>query len=168
MSTCPECGRECKKNIKTTCRPCYVKKRRLARPNAECHPERKEHCRGICRPCYDKGFRAQKANCHPDRVHAAKGLCTRCYAALPENKERRNQQRRLQKYGLIDTEYQQIMTTQNNVCPICYEDVEVVDHCHKTNKVRGLLCRKCNVGLGCFRDNEEYLTNAINYLSRNR
>ena len=41
-----------------------------------------------------------------------------------------------------------------------------IDHCHATNKVRGILCSKCNSGLGMFRDNIEYLAEAIKYLTK--
>ncbi|WP_225102842.1 endonuclease domain-containing protein [Streptomyces sp. CoH27] len=41
-----------------------------------------------------------------------------------------------------------------------------VDHCHRTSKVRGLLCRACNLGIGHFDDNLDVLRNAIVYLQR--
>ena len=43
----------------------------------------------------------------------------------------------------------------------------VVDHCHKTGKIRGLICDSCNVGLGRFKDNIDNLKNAIKYLEKN-
>ncbi|MGD0290750.1 MAG: endonuclease domain-containing protein [Candidatus Binataceae bacterium] len=42
------------------------------------------------------------------------------------------------------------------------------DHCHKTNRQRGLLCSSCNMGLGLFRDDPALLASAIKYLDRNR
>lgn len=41
-----------------------------------------------------------------------------------------------------------------------------VDHDHNTNKIRGLLCSRCNMGLGFFDDSIEGLTKAINYLKK--
>ena len=60
---------------------------------------------------------------------------------------------------------------QGGVCEICKQMCPTgkrlaVDHCHKTNNVRGLLCSECNTGLGKFRDNTELLLKAINYLEK--
>ena len=58
------------------------------------------------------------------------------------------------KYNLTLEDYDRMMTEQNNKCAICKEKFTesfkdwnrpCVDHNHQTNKVRGLLCRKCNV-----------------------
>ena len=59
-------------------------------------------------------------------------------------------------------------TNQNNKCLICGNEQDgkdlAIDHCHTTNKVRGLLCNSCNLGLGCFKDNLDILASAIKYL----
>ena len=60
---------------------------------------------------------------------------------------------------------------QGNVCKICKQPNATktksrlcLDHCHKTGKVRGLLCDSCNKGLGNFKDNINLLSNALEYL----
>lgn len=39
-----------------------------------------------------------------------------------------------------------------------------VDHCHTSNKVRGLLCGGCNVGIGMFREDKAIFLAALAYL----
>ncbi len=61
---------------------------------------------------------------------------------------------------------------QDGCCAICkrhqseFTKSLFIDHCHKTNKVRGLLCHNCNIGLGSFKDNIELMKNGINYLNK--
>ena len=77
----------------------------------------------------------------------------------------------IHKRGLSLEEYETMYEAQGGRCAICntHEDeldrVLSIDHCHDTLKVRGLLCDRCNHGLGHFRDNPEYLRAAIEYLS---
>jgi DNA repair exonuclease SbcCD ATPase subunit len=56
------------------------------------------------------------------------------------------------KYGLTQEQYDKIVETQKGKCPICKRDLAgaktAVDHCHKTNVVRGILCSKCNLAEG--------------------
>lgn len=74
------------------------------------------------------------------------------------------------KYGITTDDYNRMVENQNNKCKICGTNEPrgiggwKVDHCHTTGKVRGLLCNNCNVGLGYFQDNIEYLEAAIQYL----
>lgn len=72
-------------------------------------------------------------------------------------------------YGLSFDEYMRMVESQGGKCAICGKKLSGVrgvniDHCHKTGKVRGLLCRSCNLGLGFFRDNNDILDKAIQYL----
>lgn len=70
------------------------------------------------------------------------------------------------KYGLTYEEYEDMLKKQEGRCLICNEISSLhVDHCHRTNKVRGLLCISCNGGLGMFKDNKQSLAKAIEYLS---
>lgn len=72
---------------------------------------------------------------------------------------------RKNKYNLSNDEYQSLFEKQECVCAICgKQDILQVDHNHKTGKVRGLLCGKCNKALGLFDDNADAINNAIIYL----
>lgn len=70
------------------------------------------------------------------------------------------------KYGISEEDHYEMMASQEGRCKICLEDLTdpQVDHCHSSGKVRGLLCRRCNMGLGHFKDNVQTLENAIKYL----
>jgi Recombination endonuclease VII len=60
-----------------------------------------------------------------------------------------------------------MVAKQNGLCAICKRKPAkklCVDHCHATGIVRGLLCRKCNTGLGCYEDNPTFLRSATAYL----
>lgn len=83
----------------------------------------------------------------------------------------------IKKYYNLDWDvYCRMFASQEGKCKICdtqislYKDKKskaettAVDHCHTTGRVRGLLCSKCNKGLGLFDDNIELLKIAIDYL----
>jgi hypothetical protein len=71
-------------------------------------------------------------------------------------------------YNIDEEKFQRLSDAQNGLCAICGKPPRSsrlgVDHDHKTNEFRGLLCEKCNYGLGMFDDNTEYLSKAIKYL----
>ena len=107
-------------------------------------------------------------------VRAGKGLfCNaKCYQryrsenSLPQALQNRAQQIK-HKYGLDYDDYLGMIDSQNNQCFICgkeFDKTPFIDHCHKTGKVRGLLCPACNTGLGVFKDDPELLQRAIEYL----
>jgi hypothetical protein len=93
------------------------------------------------------------------------------------NKARKEKNRNVyykKRYGIDLQEYNKLLISQNNECAICKIDENeikhgrntyfAVDHCHKTGKVRGLLCYKCNSVLGFVNDSIDNLGNAIKYL----
>lgn len=72
------------------------------------------------------------------------------------------------KYGLTKDNYDRLLLDQDGKCRICKKSdggYLHIDHCHDTGKIRGLLCQRCNIGLGQFRNSVENLQNAIRYLS---
>ncbi len=77
------------------------------------------------------------------------------------------------KYGVTKEAFDSLLARQDGRCAICNVQIEDdarthVDHDHVTSLVRGLLCRSCNLGLGHFKDSEERLALAIEYLRRSR
>jgi hypothetical protein len=83
-------------------------------------------------------------------------------------------------YGITVDDYYKMLDAQGGGCAICatrvpsqrkrkYVKTEMffVDHCHATGKVRGLLCSRCNRGIGFFDDNPSRLEMAATYLKDN-
>lgn len=82
------------------------------------------------------------------------------------------------RYGISIKQYQKLFNFQGGVCAICggketrknkYIGIAKlsIDHDHKTHKIRGLLCNKCNACLGLIDDNKEILQKMIKYLENN-
>jgi hypothetical protein len=74
------------------------------------------------------------------------------------------------RYGITIEDYDRMFKEQNGRCAICKTDKPIrehfhIDHCHETKKVRGLLCIRCNSGLGSFKDSKKLLWIAMNYLN---
>lgn len=79
--------------------------------------------------------------------------------------------RQLAKYGLTPQSWQNLFDSQGGRCAICGTDVNGkkrfhVDHDHTSGAVRGILCTKCNVGIGALKDDPEIVFNAYLYLSK--
>jgi hypothetical protein len=69
--------------------------------------------------------------------------------------------------NLSEADFLDLLDEQMGKCAICGwagNERLYVDHDHRTGRVRGLLCNRCNVGLGCFRDQIDDLSRAIIYL----
>lgn len=73
-----------------------------------------------------------------------------------------------QRYGMSITEFADRVELQGSRCAICRNLSKslVVDHCHAQNKVRDLLCQRCNSLLGLAEDQIEILTSAVDYIVR--
>ena|ERR1700693_4932804 len=93
-----------------------------------------------------------------------------------EYREKRKEYTKLRliqiKYGLSPKEYKELFNQTNNECPVCnvifYSNGNgshaCVDHNHTTGKIRGIICRNCNVALGNTKDNPKILRALIEYL----
>lgn len=90
--------------------------------------------------------------------HGRYGICKKCMAVND----------RCKRYGITADQYQTMLDIQDGLCLICGDTMQqpCVDHCHKTGKVRGLLCGLCNTSLGGFGDSVKNLEAAISYLRK--
>ena len=104
------------------------------------------------------------------------GLQTYCKQC---GKEKQSQWYYQRKHKITLEERDAFLAKQDGKCAICGNPTEfkqkserdcnigtdaVIDHCHTTLKIRGVLCGFCNTGLGAFKDNPFSLENAIKYL----
>ena len=92
--------------------------------------------------------------------------------AKPEFRRRQTDLRLQREYGITINDYEKIFEEQGGCCAICgIHQSELkksldIDHCHTSGKVRGLLCNKCNQGLGLFQEERDFLASAISYLQQ--
>jgi hypothetical protein len=98
--------------------------------------------------------------------------CADC-CSLTQKSDTEKRWRRIEKvYNLSKADFFQMLDLQKGKCPICLSHITAalchVDHCHESGRVRGLLCQKCNQGLGLFLDSAEIMTSAIQYLEKNK
>ena len=80
-----------------------------------------------------------------------------------------NRKNKLKKYGLTEQQFEALLLAQQCLCAICQVLMQkpVVDHDHETGKARGILCPRCNAGLGMFQDRREVILRAATYLMSN-
>jgi hypothetical protein len=149
------------------------------------HKDNTDHLTGKCSDCLKK----QRQERESKRKHITPDakICFRCSSNLPANHFIRNKTSKdglngwcrsctkdsalLAKYNLSLNEYNELLRKQDGRCAICSTSDPkgptsqfCVDHCHKTGRVRGLLCNHCNTGLGKLGDTIESLKKAIRYL----
>ena len=132
-------------------------------------------CRGRCKRLLSAG-----------EINAA-GLCKPCANRQQREWNSKNHEQRMRnvrrsyfpkKCGITLEEYEEKLKKQKGLCLICEKPEKRkrngrvmslhVDHCHKTGKVRGLLCSNCNSALGKFGDSIKRLRKAIAYLEYSR
>ena len=105
----------------------------------------------------------------------AVGCCITCHNARTRELNRKNPDVLKNtvlkyRYGITLQQKSQMFKDQDGKCAICprlFKSVSgaSVDHCHKTGKVRGLLCKSCNAYLGSVKDDPETIAKAANYVA---
>jgi hypothetical protein len=111
---------------------------------------KKSGIRGSCRACEKERMRLY------DNSEAGK-------------RRMRNGKWKQQGIDITHEVYTEMYSKQNGKCIICENEFKTlcVDHNHTTGKVRGLLCRQCNIGISALKENEQNFIKAIKYLKEN-
>lgn len=166
------------------------KGQRTTEPDIPCtHPERPIKHRGACSACWALFHH----NAHREaRLLRARIRRRERYANEPAYRERlkansrrheatktkadRRREKLRSSYGLTQEAYDAMVKKQRNRCAVCRKPETrknrygplplAVDHCHKTGKVRGLLCLLCNTAIGKLKDSPALLRAAIEYLEK--
>lgn len=83
------------------------------------------------------------------------------------NREHVNLTRRLRKRGLTPERYESMLAEQGGRCAVCERERPLdIDHCHKSGRVRALLCGPCNRALGFLDDDPVIAEKALAFLRR--
>lgn len=140
----------------------------------------------ICPRCSIKKARADfyPSSTRPDKIRSECKTCTQKDALKwqddnPDKKQKASRKFSYKKINFTEKEYDVMLAAQNSKCAICDSEFAgltrsgnnarlSVDHEHDTGIVRGLLCKRCNMGLGYFGDSPELLNKAIAYLNKSK
>ncbi|MEU6674765.1 endonuclease VII domain-containing protein [Streptomyces sp. NPDC046925] len=140
-------------------------------------PEGFKHC-GACttiKPLEDFSINKTKADGRQVRCRACASIAGAKHRSKPEVEKAAFARHLERKYGITLPEYELMVQQQNGTCAICgglpngpgAENKRFdVDHCHKTGRVRGLLCSGCNRGIGFLGDDPARLQAAVDYLNK--
>ena len=88
----------------------------------------------------------------------------------PAWREENNFKKRAKGLGFTKKQWEKMFDEQGRVCAICGSETSGhkkgwnLDHCHKTNRARFILCTHCNRGLGGFKDNSDLMRKAAKML----
>lgn len=98
----------------------------------------------------------KSADWHAERIKAARKRANEGRKAIAGK-----------SHGLTRAQRKALFDIGDGQCALCGErEARVIDHCHETGQVRGLLCHKCNMGLGALGDNVQGLLRGVQYLQK--
>lgn len=152
---------------------------------SDCHPDVVHYAKGFCEKCYSREMRKrlpehrerkriyanQYRKNNPEKMAEYHHRKMERIAIDPAYKEQRSSKQKnttyLRKYGISLSTALEMLAKQGG-CAICGcgldRDTMNVDHCHTTGVIRGILCGKCNHGLGLLGDTMESVAIALQYL----
>jgi hypothetical protein len=116
----------------------------------------------------EKGRSAQDSRYREDELALMRAY-QRSRWADPEFRARKRAEMLRREYGLSVREYEAMVERQGGACAICRTKPAArlcVDHCHKTGRVRDLLCDRCNLALGKCHDDPQLARKFADYLER--
>lgn len=162
------------------CRKCGYPKDETTEFNK--HPKTKDGLQSWCRDCGKKAGKAAHAKVSPkvrwERQQQWRKDHPEAYKASRAKYQKNNRtkilaakrRQHLRAYGLTPEAYDQLVAAQGGVCLICggvpngqWRRLQV-DHCHKTGKIRGLLCVNCNRAIGYLGDDPDRAIRVAAYL----
>lgn len=137
--------------------------------------QKRRTCTSCSLPQLCTEFEGRKRICIPCSIIAEEGDAYKLssYRNYRKHKETPLQRRAASrvaalksKYGMTIEQYNFMYDQQSGKCRVrkCHREAKVVDHDHHTNAVRGLLCYRCNTGIGLFQDDPIALRSAADYL----
>lgn len=141
-----------------------------AKPEMKLRKKIKDKARNSLPEIKEKTKKNNKEYTSKPEVKEKINLRLKKYRAGFEIRTRIRAQQLKHKFNITLEDYNKIFNVQNGCCAICnkpqsdFDKPLFVDHNHETNKIRGLLCRSCNLLLGYSKDNIDILTQAIQYL----
>jgi hypothetical protein len=136
----------------------------------------------ICSVCNKPKKKSEYRSRGGNQKHLLKSRCNTCLYKehrkwVDDNPEKVKEYRhkdswtlakRCSRRGITPEELIDLYKRQEECCAICNKYIEIsesaIDHNHKTEEFRGVLCKKCNRGLGLFEDSPTILKNALDYL----
>ncbi len=135
---------------------------------------------GRCRPCSASESAETRAR-DPERVRAnfrrwyannKQKHLARTSAVYRRNPDAKFNRHLMRSYGITLADYDRILAFQGGGCALCGKPQRTealrlaVDHDHRTGRVRGILCHRCNCAIGALGDSAEKLTRVIEYFTR--
>lgn len=125
----------------------------------------------LCKPCC-KEYLGNRYRANPEHFKKIQ------LKYLKNNPQKRKSSILKHQFGITIEQYDMMIKMQNGLCAIC-EELETakhqngivkqlsVDHNHKSGKIRGLLCHRCNLSIGLLKEDRKIFINALKYLEKN-